>query len=667
MSGFFEEVKRRKVYRVAAAYVIAGGGIIQLASAAFPAWELPNWTLRLVIVTLLIGFPIALILAWAFDVTAQGIKTTPTALPGTHRRRNVIILVATGVIVSAVAGFFLLPRASAHKIDKSIAVLPFENLSDDKENAYFADGIQDDVLTNLSKIGDLKVISRTSVMAYRGQTPNIREIGKALGVSSILEGSVRRIGNRVRVNVQLINASNDEHMWAEDYDRDLTDVFAIQTDLAQKIVGELQAKLSPTEKALMERKPTENGEAYLAFVQAHDLQCAVEDTGKLKQSEQLYARAIELDPKFALALARYSQLQSWLFHTVEPTRERRQKARTLAEQALQLQPDLPEAHLAMGLSYYYGDNNYDAAQKEFEIARRGLPNESEVYLALAAIQRRQGKWAESTANFEKAASLNPKESWPLQNLAFNYEMLRNFDAANKTIDRGLEVDPGGLGLWEMKSKLAIAEKGDLSVSEKAFQAVKSMPMNNEQKLRIAGSRANVFLLERKYQEGLREAESLPDDVLHAAFEQHLSDKYYLIGFARKALHDNAGARAAFLKAKDLLEAQLKQSPDSADMHIQLAKVIAYLGEKDAALAEAQRATELLPESKDAFGGPEIAAGVAEVHVILGDNGRAIEILDGLLSRPSAVTVQGLKINPIWDPLRNDPRFQALLNKHGAEA
>ncbi len=605
MSGFFEEVKRRKVYRVAAAYVIAGGGIIQLASAAFPAWELPNWTLRLVIVTLLIGFPIALILAWAFDVTAQGIKTTPTALPGTHRRRNVIILVATGVIVSAVAGFFLLPRASAHKIDKSIAVLPFENLSDDKENAYFADGIQDDVLTNLSKIGDLKVISRTSVMAYRGQTPNIREIGKALGVSSILEGSVRRIGNRVRVNVQLINASNDEHMWAEDYDRDLTDVFAIQTDLAQKIVGELQAKLSPTEKALMERKPTENGEAYLAFVQAHDLQCAVEDTGKLKQSEQLYARAIELDPKFALALARYSQLQSWLFHTVEPTRERRQKARTLAEQALQLQPDLPEAHLAMGLSYYYGDNNYDAAQKEFEIARRGLPNESEVYLALAAIQRRQGKWAESTANFEKAASLNPKESWPLQNLAFNYEMLRNFDAANKTIDRGLEVDPGGLGLWEMKSKLAIAEKGDLSVSEKAFQAVKSMPMNNEQKLRIAGSRANVFLLERKYQEGLREAESLPDDVLHAAFEQHLSDKYYLIGFARKALQDEAGARAAFLKAKEILDLQLKQSPDSPDMRIQLAKVLAYLGEKDAALAEARRATELLPESKDAFGGPEI--------------------------------------------------------------
>src|SRR5436190_1499338 len=571
MSGFFEEVKRRKVYRVAVAYVIAAGGIIQLGSAAFPAWELPNWALRLVIVLLLVGFPITLILACAFDVTPQGIRATPNvATPRTNRRRNMIMLVATGVIVSAIAGFFLLPRiSSARKIDKSIAVLPFENLSDEKENAYFADGIQDDVLTNLSKIGDLKVISRTSVMQYKGAAKNVREIGKALGVSNILEGSVRRSGNKVRVNVQLIDATSDKHTWANDYDRDLTDVFAIQSDLA--------------------------------------------------------------------------------------------------EQALQLQPDLPEAHLAMGQSYYYGDNNYDAAQKEFEIAQRGLPNESEVYLSLGAIQRRQGRWAESTANFEKAASLNPKESWPLQNLAQNYQVLRDFDAANKTIDRGLKVDPSGLGLWETKSKLAIAETGDLSVSEKAFQVVKSMPMYDENKLRIAFGRADVFILERKYQEGLREAESLPDDVLHAVFEQHLSDKYYLIGFARKALQDDVGARAAFLKAKDLLEAQLKQSPDAPEMHIQLAKVLAYIGQKDAALAEGRRATELLPESKDAFGGPEIAAGVAEVHAVLGDNGRAIEILDGLLSRPSGVTVQGLKVNPIWDPLRNDPQFQALFDKYGGKA
>src|SRR6184192_4346967 len=287
MSGFFEELRRRKVYRVAAAYIIAAGFIIQIASAIFPAWELPNWTFRFLVTLLLIGFPTALILAWAFDVTPQGIRATKAPAAETDLRRNIIILAATGVIVSIAAGFFLLPRASAGKIDKSIAVLPFENLSDEKENAYFADGIQDDILTNLAKVGDLKVISRTSVMPYRGKGQNVREIGQALGVSAILEGSVRKSGNRVRVNVQLINAVNDEHIWAEDYDRDLTDVFAIQTDLAQKIAHELRAKLSPTEKALMTRKPTENGEAYLAFVQAHDFNMNLEDLAKLKQAQQL--------------------------------------------------------------------------------------------------------------------------------------------------------------------------------------------------------------------------------------------------------------------------------------------------------------------------------------------------------------------------------------------
>jgi len=667
MTGFFEEVKRRKVYRVAVAYVIAAGGIIQLASAAFPAWELPNWSLRLVIVLLLIGFPIALILAWAFDVTSQGIKATPeVAAPGSHLRRNIIMLVATGIIISAAAGFFLLPRAAARKIDKSIAVLPFENLSDDKENAYFADGIQDDVLTNLSKIGDLKVISRTSVMPFRGKTQNLREIGKTLGVSNILEGSVRRSGNRVRINVQLIDATTDEHLWASDYDRDLTDVFAIQTDLAQKISEALQAKLSPVEKSRMERKPTENGEAYLAFVQAHNLQNAVEDLGKLKQSEQLYARAVELDPKFALAIARYSQLESWIVHTFERTTERRQKARALALRALQLQPDLPEAHLAMGFSLYYGDNDFEGALKEFEIAQRDLPNEAEGYLALGSIQRRMGKWPESNASLEKAASLDPKDSWVLQNLALSYQTLRDFDAANKTIDRGLKVNPDGFGLWEIKSKLAIAEKGDLSVAERAFQAVKSIPMNNEEKLRIAGGRLDVFLLERKYQEALQEAEGLSDGIL-AGIPAALCGKYYLVGFARKALHDEAGARAALLKAKDLVEAQLKQSPDSPDLRIQRAKVLAYLGEKDAALTEAQRATEILPESKDAFGGPEITEGAAEVCAIVGENARAIELLDGLLGRPSPVTVPLLKLSPMWDPLRKDPRFQALIDKYGAKA
>src|SRR5256712_1369660 len=421
MSGFFAELQRRKVYRVAAAYIIAAGFIIQIGSAIFPAWELPNWTLRLVVVLLLVGFPVALILAWAYDVTPQGIQVT-AKVPGVHWRRNIITLLAAGLAVSAVAGFFLFPRASGRNVEKSIAVLPFQSLSDEKENAYFADGMQDDILTNLSKIGDLKVISRMSVMSYRGDAVrNAREIGKALGVATLLEGSVRRIGNRVRVNVQLINANNDEHIWAEDYDRDLTDVFAIQTDLAQKIVYTLQAKLSPNEKARLDHRPTQDPNAYLLFVQAHDYATRTDmfHDSSLKAAP-LFEQAIKLDPNFALAFTGLSMVESWVYHSFDPVSTRREKARLNADEALRLQPDLPEGHLALGFSYYYGDRDYERALAEFDIARRGLPNESQAYLAIGSIQRRQGKWAESTANLEKAATLDPKNTNVLINLCFSY-------------------------------------------------------------------------------------------------------------------------------------------------------------------------------------------------------------------------------------------------------
>jgi eukaryotic-like serine/threonine-protein kinase len=610
------------------------------------------------------------------------IRRRHSAIRNTPRHHWYIAAVGLGAIVLAVALLFSQrgkiawlktamtspPSANSTSatLAHSIAVLPFDNLSEEKENAYFADGIQGDVLTNLSKIGNLKVIARASVMAYRGKTSNIREIGKALGVSTILEGSVRRVGDRVRLNVELINAENGQAIWAEDYDRDLTDVFAVQTDLATKIAAELKARLSPAEKSRIDRKPTENSEAYLAFVHARNLQSAYEDLGKLKESEQLYERATELDPKYAVAISRYSQLQSWILHTFEDTPGRREKARTLAERAVQLEPELPEAHLALGFYYYYGEHNYDAALREFEVAQRGLPNEAEVYLAIGAIQRRQGKWMESTANLEKAVDLNPQDTWSLQNLAFNYQMLRNFGAANKIMDRALKVDPKGLGLWEVKARLAVDEKGDLHVAEEALAAINSMPANSsEQKTEIAIARANILVLLRKYGELLKEADSLPDNPPQNE-PPAFGGKYYVIGFAKEALHDQIGARAAFLKANSIADSQLKQRPDDARMHAQLAKVLAWLGEKEAALLEAQRARDLLPENKDTFGGPEITAAVAQVHAILGNNADAVGILEGLLNRPSWVTVEGLKVDPVWEPLRNDPRFQALLNKYGGK-
>lgn len=663
MSGFFEEVKRRKVYRVAVAYAVGAGTAIQLASAVFPAWDLPSWALRLVIVVLLIGFPISLILAWALEVTPEGIRATPSAPSTPRRRRNIVALVAAGVIVSAAAGFFLLPRASARKMDKSIAVLPFENFSDDKENAFFADGIQDDILTNLSKISDLKVISRTSVMPYRGKDKNVREIGKALGVSAILEGSVRKSGNRVRVNVQLINAVNDEHIWSDVYDRDLTDVFAIQTDLAKKIAMELRAKLSPSEKEQMTRKPTENGEAYLAFVQAHNFHRDLEDFPKLKQAEQLYARALQLDPNFALAAASYSRLQSWVYHTYEPTTERREKSRSLADRSLQLQPDLPEGHLALGFSIYYVDRDFDRALAEFALAQKGLPNEAEVYLAIGAIQRRQGKWDESNANLEKAAGLSPNETWPLQNLVLNYQMLRKFDLANKTIDRALKLAPESFNVWSIKAQLETSEKGTFEVGERGVQLLSTKTLDEDMKMHFTIAVAQTRLVQRRYAEALQAAESLKDEML-AKDPEGLMGKYGTTGIAKKMLGDEAGAREAFLKAKDYAEKYVAGAPNESKRHGRLAECLAWLGEKEAAIAEAKRGTELLPESVDAFDGPVCTQTLAEVYALVGEYDKALSIVDGLLSRPAQVTVAQLKMSPLWDPIRQDPRFIAMIKKHG---
>jgi TolB-like protein/Flp pilus assembly protein TadD len=657
MTGFLDEVKRRKVYQVAAAYIIAAGGIIQLASAAFPAWELPNWALRLVIVLLLMGFPIALILAWAYDITAQGVRATPApAGPRSHRRRNIVMLVLTGVTISAAAGFFLLPRLSAHKCDKSIAVLPFENLSDEKENAYFADGVQDDVLTNLSKISDLKVISRTSVMPYRGKRSNVREIGKALGVGAILEGSVRRMGNRVRVNVQLINADTDEHMWAEDYDRDLTDVFAIQTDLAQQIVRELQAKLSPMEKAQIEKKPTQNPEAYLAFVRGHDLFTRPDKLrADTEEAEQQFERATTLDPTFAGAFAALAWIDDWMYHTFDPTPARKEKARAAAHEAIRLQPDLPEAHLALGFYYYYCERDYQNALKEFATAKLSLPNSAEVYMAIGSIERRQGKWEQSTGNFEKAASLSPKDSFILVNLGDNYRANKDFKTADKIFDRAIEAAPNSLNARAEKAMLAFDWKGDLSMMEKDLA---DMPLGVDPEGLVTFGRVQLLMLQRKFPEALAVLRQLSPNLPHDS-----KPREFLEGAIYTFLNDKEKARSAFEYARPIAEKSVREAPNDAFRHAVLGQVLAGLGEKEAAIAEGKRAVNLVPESEDALEGPKAALELAKIYTWTGETDQALLLLDHSLSRPSGITVSSLKIDPVWDPLRSDPRFQALIDKY----
>ena len=664
MSGFFEELKRRKVYRVAIAYVVVSWALAQGLAQVLPVFNISNSIIRVVIALLLIGFPGALALAWVYDVTPQGIRTTPTpATPGSHRRRNLIMLIATGLVISAAAGFFLLPRVSARKIDKSIAVLPFQNLSDEKENAYFADGIQDDILTNLSKIGDLKVISRTSVNSYRDNAArNAREIGKALGVGTLLEGSVRRIGNRVRVNVQLINANNDQHIWAEDYDRDLTDVFAIQTDLAQKIASALQAKLSPNEKERLDHQPTQSPDAYLLFIQARDYanrsEHFLDDSLKAKQ---LFEQAIKLDPKFAAAFAGLSIVESTIYHTFEPTPAHREKARLNADESLRLQPNLPEGHLALGFSYYYGDRDYERALAEFEIAKRDLPNEAEAYFAIGAIQRRQGKWAESNANLKKAAALDPKDLSILVNLAYSYMALRDFDASEKLLDRATAVAPQSWATVGLKAYLAIMSRGDLSGAEKQ---IASLPADVDPNGMVTWARSWILMLQRKFPEALAVVQKFPGEMLIVEGAGSIP-KAFLEGLINLLQGNKEKAQPLLEYALLVSEQLLRNAPEDPRRHAQRGFVLAALDRKQEAIAEGKRAVELLPESEDAFDGPRGITALAQIYACTGEFDEALRLIDHSLETPSGLTIPLLKLDPVWDPLRKDPRFQALIDKYAA--
>jgi serine/threonine-protein kinase len=501
-------------------------------------------------------------------------------------------------------------------------------------------------------------------MSYRGDgTRNAREIGKALGVATLLEGSVRRAGNRVRVSVQLINANNDEHIWAEDYDRDLTDVFAIQTDLAQKIASSLQAKLSPNEKERLDSQPTQNPDAYLLYVQAHDYANRPDrfrDTSL--KAEELFEQAIKLDPNFALAFAGLSMVQSWLYHEAERTPARREKARLNANESLRLQPDLPEGHLALGYSYYYGDRDYQRALAEFEIAKRDLPNEADAYSAIAAIQRRQGKWAESTANFEKSVSLDPKNANVLFNFAFNYMAQRDFETADKIFDRAIAANPQAFSARAMKVALAIAWKGDVGFAENQLS---SLPPGFDPDGMITSARAWVLTLQRKFAEALQLAQQFRGETL-PILERGPCPRALLEGSLYLHLGDKEKARAAFEEARPVAERLVREAPDDPGRHAELGAVLAGLGEKEEAINQGKKAVELLPESEDAFAGPYSTAALAEIYAWVGEPDEAFRLLDHLLTVPNGLTVPTLKLDPAWDPLRDDPRFQALIDKYAAK-
>jgi serine/threonine-protein kinase len=456
------------------------------------------------------------------------------------------------------------------------------------------------------------------------------------------------------VNVQLINVESDQHIWAEDYDRELTDVFAIQSDLAQKIAGELRAKLSPTEKAQIERKPTENSEAYLAFVEGHDLLTRPDRLrADTERAEQLFEKATRLDPNFARAFAALAWVEDWMYHSFEPTPARKAKARAAAEEALRLQPDLPEAHLALGFYHYYCERDYQRALDEFAITRKSLPNSADVYLAIGAIQRRQGKWAESTANMEKAASLSPKDAFLLVNLADNYRAVDDFEKADRVFDRAIEAAPNSISARTSKAMLAVDLKGDLSEIDKQLAQIQPGAVSDAEGMI---GRAYLLMLQRKFHDALAILKQLPRDV-----RGDDKPKEYLEGALYTFMNDKEHARSAFQRARSILEKTMQEGSDDASRHMMLGMVLAGLGEKDAAIAEGKRAMQLLPESQDALDGPKMTLTLAQIYAWTGENDAALELLERSLITPAGVTVSSLKLNPIWDPLRSDSRFQALID------
>jgi TolB-like protein/Tfp pilus assembly protein PilF len=642
--NFFTELKRRNVYKVAIAYAVVAWLLMQVASQIFPFFQIPNWTVRLVVLLLIIGFPVALILAWAFDLTPEGIK------------RAEDVDVSKSITLSNLSKETPATRA----IEKSIAVLPFENFSEDKAFTFFADGMQDEILNSLAKIGDLKVISRTSVMQYKNaQARNLPEIAQALNVAHVLEGSVRRSANRVRVSAQLINARDDTHVWVEKYERELADVFAIQSEIAQAIAESLQAKLTSREEQALAVKPTNNPEAYDAYLRGVAFESrSTYSPAAIKTAIDSYERALQLDPNFALAWARLSRVHALLYFIyADATAARRDAAKSTLDKAQKLEPNSPETQLALGYYQYRVLRDYELAKTTFKRVQKMLPGSSEVPVGIAFTTRRQGNWDESVAYWEQGLALDPRNVELLNEAASTYAALRQFPAALKLYDRALDIVPNDPDLMASKAGIYQAQ-GNLTQAAKALSEINTQTAS----WHAFGIKITQLRLERNHGEAIRLLQAWPASA--SGIEKVAMQ--VLLAFTQRLDGDTVGAKVTAEQVRDPLEALCKNQPDDAFFAGALSLANAVLGEKDAALKEAEQAVMLLPSNKDRVWGPGFEEVLALSQTTLGENSRAIPTLTRLLQTPYnsflyfiPITPAILRLDPLWGPLRADPAFQKL--------
>ena len=618
------------------------------------------------------------VLAWAFEITPEGIRKTDEIPPGKSIRWKAgrkIDFAIIGILAVAIAVLLYLRLSPSHQAqhgadisEKSIAVLPFENFSADKENAFFADGIQDDLLTNLAKIQALTVISRTSVMRYRDTgTRDIKEIGKSLGVSNILEGSVRREGNRVVVNVQLIDALSDRHIWAQSYDRTIADSLGLEGELATEIADALRAQLTPEEKVRVATKPTQNPEAYILYLRALPYEQGPDTLMQdYRQAVDLYSKAIALDPNFALARAHLASTCAEIFHFVEPLDSWKNRARSEAEAALRLQPDLGEAHFALGQCAYWFDEDYERALTEFATAQKILPNDSNIGAYVAAIRRRQGRWDEALATYERMEKLDPQNPNILRNVLFTNSSMRRWPQAAQAAARFRAVAPDSLVAKIQSGYLEFQWKGDTSAVPRWLDDI---PSSDDPDGIVTCARWDAAMLKRDFAAAADLlTKSATSDFAYLRID--LQPKSFLLGITAVARGDGAAAAKNFAAAAPEFEKAVQQAADSADRHANLGLLYAFMGRRDDAIREGRLAVELKPISKDATDGALMLCYLALIYARVGDNDQAIPLIERLLQTPGAVdsvdysmTLNDLRYRWEWDGLRNDPRFKKLLEQN----
>jgi TolB-like protein/class 3 adenylate cyclase/Tfp pilus assembly protein PilF len=586
-----------------------------------------------------------------------------------------LLVVAIGMVISSLIFFnrapaptarVPAPRAAATGAvaaipEKSIAVLPFENLSAEKENAYFADGVQDEILTDLAKVADLKVISRTSVMQYRNAaTGNLREIAEQLGVAHILEGSVQRAGNRVRVSAQLIDARTDTHLWAEHYDRDLGDLFAIQSEIAKKIADQLQAKISPSEKAAIEKVPTTDLAAFDLYERAKALWADVTDPlhakEKLPQAAELLNEAVARDPQFLLAWCLLSRVHGALYWTGhDRTQPRLDLADVAVQTALRLQPEAGEVHSALATYYYYGFRDYARARSELAVARRTLPNDAEIFLYTGLIDRREGHWDDSTRNLERALELDPRNLFTLQQLAVTYSTQHRYTDAARIYDNALRIVPGDPYTRILRALVELDWRADI----KPFQTTLGTVVAENPSAAPDVDSPLYALCERTAAAAARALTNYPRDGVTTEYGVNCPRAYWE-GVVARWQGDSAKAQASFTSAGSEVEKLLAKQTDFAAAISLLGVIDAGLGRKEQALQEGQRACELLPTSKDALSGMLLAINLAQIYTWTGEKDRAIEQIAAVERVPNALSYGLLKLHPYWDPLRGDPRFEKIV-------